>query len=258
MLRAELPVQRKSNLKRGWAEFILAAGFLADGVVDPAGAFFDLGEAAEIVAEELVGGDAVLEALEVGFQLGRRAGGKAIDDPSAFAGGLDHAALAQVGEMLGDLGLRKLEDILEVANAKRALGEQIDKAKPDGLAEALVDLDELHRLNICAYKYICKDEYMRRGCGSLSVLGRVEAGGILPSECAGLGRQQSSRGPGSEPGVDAVGYEFGGICAGGGGFIFLSDFNRGSFGVEGDDGEVVADEPSRAGQHEVSDGQGKA
>jgi hypothetical protein len=117
MLRAELPVQRKSNLNFGFVGSILAAGFLADGLVDPAGAFLDPGQSAQVVAKEFVGGNAVLKALEIGLQFVGWLCREAVDDPGAFACGLDHLTLPQVGEVLGDLRLGNLENVLKMTDA---------------------------------------------------------------------------------------------------------------------------------------------
>lgn len=141
MLRAELPVQRKRSLNFGFVGSILAAGFLGYGAFDPVGACLHLGEPGEIFTEKLVGGYAVLEALEIGLQLSRRRRREAVDDPGALAGRLDHVALAKIGEVLRDLGLRELQHILEMAHTQRPLGQQIHDPEPDRFAEALVDAD---------------------------------------------------------------------------------------------------------------------
>ena len=50
--------------------------------------------------------------------------------------------------MLGNLGLRNAQNFLEMADAKRTFGKQMDDPQPRGIAEALVNLDQLHGRNI--------------------------------------------------------------------------------------------------------------
>lgn len=160
MLRAEFPVHRKSNLNFGFVGSIsLAAGFLAEGVLDPARAFFHGSETLEVIAKEFVGSDTVLKALEIGFEFPRRSGREAIDDPRTLTGGLDHFPLPEVGQVLRDLGLRELQDILKMADAQRTFRQQIDNSQADGLAEALIDLDQFHCDHICVNTNIRQHEY---------------------------------------------------------------------------------------------------
>jgi len=51
---------------------------------------------------------------------------------------------SQVSEVLGHLGLRNLQNVLEMADAQRAVVQQVDDAQPRCIAEALVNLDEVH------------------------------------------------------------------------------------------------------------------
>ena len=102
----------------------------------------------EISTEPLVGRRTVLKAFEIGFQLERRLRGKAINHPCPVPGALDHALFAEVGEMLGNLGLRKAQNFLEMADAKRTLCQQMDDSQPRGIAETLVNLNQLHARNI--------------------------------------------------------------------------------------------------------------
>jgi hypothetical protein len=59
-------------------------------------------------------------------------------------GAFNHTLFAEVGEMLGDLGLRNAQNFLEMANAKRTLGKQMDDPQPRGIAETLVNLNQFH------------------------------------------------------------------------------------------------------------------
>ena len=59
-------------------------------------------------------------------------------------GAFNHTLFAEVGEMLGDLGLRNAQNFLEMANAKGTLGKQMDDPQPRGIAETLVNLNQFH------------------------------------------------------------------------------------------------------------------
>lgn len=83
---------------------------------------------------------------------------KAVNDPSALASGLHHLSFAKIGEVLGDLGLRQLENLLKMADAERALREKVDDPQPDGFAEALVNLDQFHEVLM---KYALKTIYVK-------------------------------------------------------------------------------------------------
>ncbi len=159
MLRAELPVQRKSSLNFGFTGSILAAGFFTDGLIDPAGAFFDFRQTDEVGAKLFVGCHAVLKTLQVGFQFVRKTLWEAVNDPCSLAGRLHHLSLAEVGEMLGNLYLGELKDVLKMANAQRPVRQKMDDAKAVGVAEALVNLNEVHVRNIYTFLYIRKSLY---------------------------------------------------------------------------------------------------
>jgi hypothetical protein len=78
MLRAELPVQRNMIVKRDLLGFIVGCGLagavplLFEGFIYPPAVCSHSFESLEISAESLVGGRAILQALEIGIQLGRR------------------------------------------------------------------------------------------------------------------------------------------------------------------------------------------
>jgi hypothetical protein len=46
--------------------------------------------------------------------------------------------------MLGNLRLRKAENFLKMADAKRTTCKQMNDPQPRGVAETLVDLNQLH------------------------------------------------------------------------------------------------------------------
>jgi hypothetical protein len=55
--------------------------------------------------------------------------------------GIHHAVLPEIGEMLRDFNLGCAEDLLKVANAKRATSQEMQDAEAGLVAEALVDFD---------------------------------------------------------------------------------------------------------------------
>lgn len=61
-------------------------------------------------------------------------------------GALNHSPLAKIGEVLRDLGLRDAQNFLEVANTERTARQQMDDPQSRGVAEALVNLNQLHRV----------------------------------------------------------------------------------------------------------------
>jgi hypothetical protein len=67
-----------------------------------------------------------LKTFEIGFQLERRFGRKAVNSPCSMAGAFNHSLLTEIGEMLGHLGLRQTENFLKVADTKRAASKQVD------------------------------------------------------------------------------------------------------------------------------------
>ena len=101
----------------------------------------------------------VLKAIQIGLEFDGRFGGKTIDHPGAVPRALDEAVLSQVSEVLGNLGLRKLKDLLKVADAQRPLGEEVNDAEASRITETLIDLDQIHawidgRCNIFVNNYI--------------------------------------------------------------------------------------------------------
>jgi hypothetical protein len=100
--------------------------------------------ALEVFAEGGVFAAAILEAFHIGGEFRGRMGGEGVDDPWAVAAGMDEAVLAEVGEVLGDFDLGGAEDVLEMADAKGPVGEEMKDAEAGLVAEAFVDLDEVH------------------------------------------------------------------------------------------------------------------
>ena len=58
--------------------------------------------------------------------------------------GYDHFPLSQIAEVLGDFHLRLTENFLKVADAERALRQQVQDAQTRPVTKALVDLDQVH------------------------------------------------------------------------------------------------------------------
>jgi hypothetical protein len=57
--------------------------------------------------------------------------------------------------MLGNFGLRKAKDFLEVTDTKRTACQQMDDPQPRGIAETLVNGDQFHEFQyIRIYVYI--------------------------------------------------------------------------------------------------------
>lgn len=61
--------------------------------------------------------------------------------------------------MLGDFGLGKTQNILKMADANRALSQQVYDSQPVRVTEALVDLDQLHEESIFAFVNIRQCKY---------------------------------------------------------------------------------------------------
>jgi hypothetical protein len=101
-------------------------------------------EASEVFLELRVFAGAVLEAAEIGGELGRGFFGEVVNHPLALALDFDEAAGTEISEVFGDFHLRLAEDVLEVADAERALREEVEEAQAGDVAKAFVDADEFH------------------------------------------------------------------------------------------------------------------
>ena len=121
-----------------------AVTFVFESFINPSAISSHLLKSLEISTEPLVGRRTVLKAFEIGFQLERRLRGKTINHPCPVPGARNHALFAEVGQMLGDLGLRKAQNFLEMADAKRTTRKQMDNPQPCGIAETLVNLNQFH------------------------------------------------------------------------------------------------------------------
>jgi hypothetical protein len=89
---------------------------------------------------------AILQARQIGGQFPAGSGWKPIDHPICLPAHLHQPMGPQIGQVLGYLNLRFPEDFLDVADAKRAIVQQMEDAQPRLIAEALIDLNETHGL----------------------------------------------------------------------------------------------------------------
>ena len=110
---------------------------------EPAHFGLQLAKRSEVLLENRVRLDAVLEALEICLELLGRLSGEGLDHPILMARGLDHSLVLQISKVLGDADLGLVEQLLEVADAEGAAGEEIDDAQPRLVAETFVDSDEI-------------------------------------------------------------------------------------------------------------------
>jgi hypothetical protein len=60
--------------------------------------------------------------------------------------GFHHSILAEIGEVLRDFDLGGVEDFLKMADAKRAIRQEMQNAEPRFIAEAFVNFEQLHGL----------------------------------------------------------------------------------------------------------------
>jgi hypothetical protein len=128
--------------------------FVFQGFTNPSAISLHLRKSLEIGAKSLVSGSAVLKTFEIGFELHRRPGWKAINPPCSIASGLDHSLLTEIGEMLGYLRLRETKNLLKVADTKWTACKQMDDPQPRGVAETLVNLNQFHDQNMAVPIYL--------------------------------------------------------------------------------------------------------
>lgn len=98
----------------------------------------------KIALKDRVGLDAILQALQVRIQFALTFRRQGVDHPVLLVRGLDEATTAQVGQVFGNLNLWLFQDFLKMANAKGRLREQVQDAQARLIAQALVDLDQVH------------------------------------------------------------------------------------------------------------------
>jgi hypothetical protein len=99
-----------------------------------------------IALKNRVRADAVLQAGKIDPKFSRSYRGQAVDHPVGFAAADDETAGLQIPEMFGDFYLWLAEQLLEVADAKRAMNEQMEDAKAGPIAKTGIDFDEIHTM----------------------------------------------------------------------------------------------------------------
>jgi hypothetical protein len=138
----------------------VASAFVFESFIDPAAVRSHLFEGLEIGAEALIGQCTILEALEIGFELPGWLGRKTVNHPGPVPRAFHQAMLAKMGELLGNLRLGDIEDFLEMADAKRTARKQMHDPQARGIAETLINPDQLHAENHGALQYIRQSIYM--------------------------------------------------------------------------------------------------
>src|SRR5271165_2227458 len=148
MLRAELPVHRIRVLN-GFLFSMDAVTELSTVAGNRRGDRSSAAPKAHQVAfEHGILSDTVLEASQVGLEFRRALVGQPVNDPVAIAAGIHQSPLAEVGEMLGHLDLMLPQHGLEVADAKGSLIEEVKNPQSRQIAQALVDLEQLHNADV--------------------------------------------------------------------------------------------------------------
>jgi hypothetical protein len=67
--------------------------------------------------------------------------------------------LPEIGQVLGNFDLGSIEDVLEMTDAKGPVGKEMEDAQAGLVAEAFVDIDQIHGGCIYLYRYIRPLEY---------------------------------------------------------------------------------------------------
>jgi len=87
---------------------------------------------------------AVLKAAQLPIQFRRGLVGKPVNHPFLMALRDDQAVGPQIGEVLGNGDLGHFQNILKVADTKRPSRQKMKNAKAGFIAEAAINLQELH------------------------------------------------------------------------------------------------------------------
>lgn len=101
-------------------------------------------ESLEVATQDRLRRARVLQAGEVRAQRRGRGLGQRVDAPRALLRGGDERVPPEVGEVTGDAGLREFQHRLEVADAERPLRQQVQQAQARGVAETVVDAQQVH------------------------------------------------------------------------------------------------------------------
>ena len=101
--------------------------------------------------------NAVLETPQLEVEFIRTFSRKAVNDPLGMAATLDHAMFPEIREMFGNGDLIKIENCLEVTDAKLAIRKEMENAETGLVAQAFVDLNQ-SRLH--SFRRIYLERYM--------------------------------------------------------------------------------------------------
>ena len=104
----------------------------------------ELGKLGQVALELRLFHEDLPHGGERGGQFRRRRGGERIDPPWPALCDGDQTMPAQVGEVAGDFRLRQPQHGLEVADAQRLLRQQVEEAKPGGVAQAAEEVQQFH------------------------------------------------------------------------------------------------------------------
>jgi hypothetical protein len=110
-------------------------------------------QTAGILSEDTLLVGAVLQAGEIGPELGRTLCREPVNHHVRTTLRLDQTVFLQVSQMLGNLYLGLAKHFLKMANAEGPLQEKMQDAKARTVAEALVDFNQIHSLNMLLYEY---------------------------------------------------------------------------------------------------------
>jgi hypothetical protein len=86
----------------------------------------------------------ILQALKIGLEDRIRRFGKVAYRPVAATLRLKRPRITQRLEVARDLGLGNLENLSQMTNAKRPFHQEIEDAQAGGVAEAVIDINQIH------------------------------------------------------------------------------------------------------------------
>ena len=118
--------------------------YIERDVADPVALALEFFQVFEVLAKNRLGLDTVLQTpkLEVEGSVGFL--GQTINHPLAVTLRGDHFMSPQVSEVLGNRHLVQAKNCLKMANAKRTVGKEMQNPQTRFVAEAFVNLDQLH------------------------------------------------------------------------------------------------------------------
>lgn len=102
--------------------------------------------------------NAILKTFEVELKLLGAFLRQLVNAPVLMFANLDHAVLLQIVQVLGDFDLRRIEQLLEVADAQGAAREKMQDAEASLIAKTLIDLYQIHRTSIFLDKNMPQEE----------------------------------------------------------------------------------------------------